>query len=95
MNIPGLDKPVQPLEVWYGGGYVQDEWRPLSNLTVTAGLRVDVAAFGNTAYANPAADALTFRDESGQPVQYRPANSRTPHRCGLHGLASTGMCLAT
>ena len=70
MNIPGLDKPVQPLEVWYGGGYVQDEWRPLSSLTVTAGLRVDVAAFGNTAYANPAADALTFRDESGQPVQY-------------------------
>ena len=26
-NIPGVDKPIQPLKVWYGGGYVQDEWR--------------------------------------------------------------------
>ena len=27
-NIPGLDKPMQPLDVWYGAGYAQDEWRP-------------------------------------------------------------------
>ena len=27
MNIPGLDKPVQPLEVWYAGLYAQDEWQ--------------------------------------------------------------------
>ena len=27
MNIPGLDKPIQPLQVWYAGGYAQDEWR--------------------------------------------------------------------
>jgi hypothetical protein len=70
MNIPGLDKPIQPLEVWYGGGYVQDEWRPRSNLSVTAGLRVDVAKFGKTAYDNPNVDALTFRDASGAAVQY-------------------------
>jgi outer membrane receptor protein involved in Fe transport len=42
MNIPGADKPVQPLQVWYGGVYAQDEWRPESNITVTAGLRLDV-----------------------------------------------------
>ena len=54
----------------YAGGYVQDEWRPRSNLTVTAGLRVDVPMFGNTAFDNPNADALTFRDEDGSPVQY-------------------------
>ena len=42
-NIPDLDKPLQPLEVWYSGGYVQDEWRPRRNLTVTAGLRFDVS----------------------------------------------------
>ena len=42
MNIPGVDKPMQPLEVWYGGAYAQDEWRPRSNVTVTAGLRLDV-----------------------------------------------------
>jgi hypothetical protein len=70
MNIPGLEKPIQPLEVMYGGVYVQDEWRPRTNLTVTAGLRVDVASFGDTAFTNADADALTFRDEAGQPVQY-------------------------
>jgi len=62
--------PMQPLDVLYGGGYVQDEWRPRSNLTVTAGLRVDVPRFGNTAFDNPVADTLTFRDQDGSPVQY-------------------------
>ena len=62
--------PLQPLDVVYASGYVQDEWRPQSNLTVTAGLRVDVPKFGNTAFDNPIADALTFRDQDGSPVQY-------------------------
>ncbi len=70
MNLPGLDKPSQPLTAIYGGGYAQDVWRPRSNLSVTAGLRFDVPVFENTAYLNPNANALTFRDENGQPVQY-------------------------
>ena len=70
MNIPGLEKPIQPLDVWYSSGYAQDEWRPRSDLTVTAGIRMDVPAFGNTAYDNPNVDALTFRDQNGSPVQY-------------------------
>ena len=37
------------------------------NLTVTGGVRFDVANFKETSFANPAADALTFRDEDGQP----------------------------
>jgi hypothetical protein len=77
-NFPGLDKPLQPLKVWYGGGYVQDEWRPALNLSVTAGLRVDAPAFTNTAYANPAADALTFRNEDGSPVQYSTGDMPDP-----------------
>jgi hypothetical protein len=70
MNIPGLDKPVQNLNVWNIGGYAQDEWRPRANLTLTAGVRVDVPAFDNTTYPNPNADALTFRDETGAGVSY-------------------------
>ena len=54
----------------YSGGYFQDQWRPRGNLTVTAGLRLDVAKFGNTAYDNPLADSLTFRDQDGSPVKY-------------------------
>ena len=69
-NIPDLDKPLQPLGVWYGGAYVQDEFRPAANLTITAGLRFDVPMFENTAFDNPQVDALTFRDETGSAVQY-------------------------
>ena len=69
-NIPSLSKPLQPLDVWYSAGYAQDEWRPRSNVTVTGGFRFDVSSFKNTAYDNPAADALTFRDEKGSPVKY-------------------------
>lgn len=70
MNIPNLEKPVQPLEVWYTGAYAQDVWQASDNIKVTYGLRIDVPKFGDTAFANPAADALTFRDETGAAVQY-------------------------
>jgi hypothetical protein len=69
-NIPGQTEPLQPLDVWYGGLYAQDEWRASRNLTLTYGVRADVSSFGNTAYDNPNADALTFRDAAGNPVQY-------------------------
>ncbi len=69
-NIPGQAKPLQPLDVWYSAGYAQDEWRPRANMTVTAGVRFDVSAFKNTAFQNPLADALTFRDENGAAIRY-------------------------
>ena len=70
-NFPGLDKPLQVLKVTYGGGYVQDEWRPSARLTVMGGLRADVSAFNTPGFSNPNADALTFRDEDGSPIQYK------------------------
>jgi hypothetical protein len=69
--VPGETiPPIQPLDVVYSSGYIQDEWRPSANLTVTAGVRVDVAKFGDTAFVNANADALTFRDETGAAVHY-------------------------
>jgi hypothetical protein len=62
--------PLQQLDVWYAGGYIQDQWRTASNFTVTAGLRIDVPKFGNTAFDNPTADALSFRDQDGSAVRY-------------------------
>jgi hypothetical protein len=70
MNMPDMDKPIQPLEVWYTGLYAQDEWQASQRLKLTCGLRLDVPFFGDTGYRNAEADALTFRDEHGNPVRY-------------------------
>jgi hypothetical protein len=78
MNVPGLDKPLQPLDVYYSGGYAQDQWNARNNVKVTAGLRVDVPKFGHTGYDNTLADQQTFRDEHGNPVQYNTAKLPDP-----------------
>ena len=70
-NQPGQEKPVQPLEVMYGGIYLQDEYRASDNLRFTAGLRMDVPVFGETGFTNTQANGYTFRDESGNAVQYQ------------------------
>jgi hypothetical protein len=77
-NIPGQEKPIQPLEVFYSGAYAQDEWSVHDNLKLTLGLRFDVPVFGDTGFRNELADALTFRDENGQPVQYETAKLPDP-----------------
>jgi hypothetical protein len=78
-NIPGQEKPVQPLEVLYAGAYAQDEWAVRDNFKLTYGLRLDVPSFGETGYENAVADALTFRDEDGSPVQYSTAKLPDPN----------------
>ena len=70
MNIPGLDKPSPAADANYGGAYARTCGGRAPNLSVTMGLRFDVPLFENTAYNNPNANALTFRDEDGNPVQY-------------------------
>ncbi len=70
-NIPGQDKPIQPLKVWYGGIYAQDQWQVLDNLNLIGGFRIDVPFFENTGYHNPEVDTMKFMDENGQMVQYR------------------------
>lgn len=78
-NIPGQTKPIQPLKVIYAGVYAQDEWQVSKNFQVTAGLRLDVPFFGDTGYENYKADALTFMDEYGKPVQYKTKKLPDPN----------------
>ena len=53
-------------------------WRPKSNVTLTAGLRIDIPFFGDTGYPNANVDALTFRDETGASVQYQSGKLPDP-----------------
>lgn len=78
-NIPGQEKPIQPLKVFYAGAYAQDEWQVNKDLRVTAGLRVDVPFFGDTGYQNTDADKLFFKDENGRTVQYQTKKLPDPH----------------
>lgn len=69
-NQPGMEKPIQPLEVFYTGIYAQDEWQVTRDLKWTFGIRFDVPFFGDTGFKNAAVDNLTFRDENGNAVKY-------------------------
>ncbi|MEK7728797.1 MAG: carboxypeptidase regulatory-like domain-containing protein [candidate division KSB1 bacterium] len=69
-NIPGQEKPIQPLEVFYAGVYAQDEWQLSKDIRVTLGLRVDRPSFGNTGFTNTEVDGFNFRDENGNTVKY-------------------------
>ena len=52
-NIPGQEKPLQPLQVTYIGAYAQDEWTVTDKFKVIAGVRMDVPIFGDTGSATP------------------------------------------
>ncbi len=69
-NIPGQEKPIQPLKVLYTGIYAQDQWQVLNNLNLIGGFRIDIPFFENTGYKNFEVDTMKFRDENGQIVNY-------------------------
>jgi hypothetical protein len=69
-NIPGQEKPIQPLEVFYAGVYAQDEWQVNPDLKVTVGARMDIPFFGDTGFKNAEVDGMSFRDEFGNTVKY-------------------------
>ncbi len=69
-NVPGQEKPIQPLEVFYAGIYGQDVWNVTDKFNITAGLRIDVPFFGNTALKNAEVEEFNFRDETGATVKY-------------------------
>lgn len=70
-NIPGSEKPVQPLKVNYFGLYGQDEIQVRSNFKATIGLRVDVPFFGKTALRNEEVEGFNFRNPAGETVNFR------------------------
>ncbi len=70
-NIPGQIKPIQDLKVLYVGVYGQDEYQLTPDLRLSAGLRLDVPYFQNTAKDNGEVRSMVFRDETGAAVKYK------------------------
>ncbi|SDA89459.1 TonB-dependent Receptor Plug Domain [Algoriphagus alkaliphilus] len=70
-NIPGSEKPVQPLKVDYVGFYAQDEIQVRSNLKTTFGLRIDVPFFEETALRNEDVEKLFFRNPASAFVNFK------------------------
>lgn len=56
------------------GLYVQDEWVATPNLTLTAGLRVDLPRYFTDPVANPFSTSLSLLDEDDKPVTVDQAN---------------------
>jgi len=78
-NIPGSEKPIQPLQVNYGGIFAQDEFQARTNLKLTLGLRVDLPVFGETAFRNTEVEGFLFRNPVGKYLQYRTDQLPSPN----------------
>lgn len=78
-NIPGSEKPIQPLQVNYGGLFAQDEFQARTNLKLTLGLRVDLPVFGETALRNTEVEGFYFRDPIGKYFNTRTDQLPSPN----------------
>ncbi|MCL6259003.1 carboxypeptidase regulatory-like domain-containing protein [Aquiflexum sp. TKW24L] len=70
-NIPGQEKPIQPLQVNYGGIYGQDEIQVNKDFLVTVGLRIDVPFFAETGFRNQEVEGFNFRNPGGETIKVR------------------------
>jgi pectate lyase len=86
-NIPGQEKPIQPLKVFYAGG-ASGRLAPKPDAEYRT--RWDAPFFSQTGYQNVNADALTFQDENNNPVS---TNGRAAHANAVTS-ASTGTSTA-
>lgn len=60
--INGFENPVSELSFGQFSTYLQDEYNPIQNLKITAGVRVDLPMYFDGAIGNPAVESLSFRD---------------------------------
>ncbi|HSV88815.1 MAG TPA: hypothetical protein VLH61_09245, partial [Bacteroidales bacterium] len=70
-NIPGQERPIQPLHVFYAGLYAQNQWQATDRLKLTAGLRLDVPFFGDVEFRNAEVETFFFTDENGRIEWFR------------------------
>lgn len=69
--LPGGGIPTANTQAYIASAYIQDEINVTNNLKVTAGLRLDVPFYGQTAERNIAAESLNFQKPNGEPITIR------------------------
>ena len=68
-NLKNSALPTATTKARQIGFYFQDEYQLRPNFKLTAGIRVDVPSFKQTALENSEVTAYTFKDESGNPIK--------------------------
>jgi hypothetical protein len=58
--VPGVSNPASELTFGQASAYVQDVYSLKTNLTITAGVRVDMPVYPNAPIENPSITALSF-----------------------------------
>lgn len=72
---PGRTVTIDNPKFAQTGLYVQDEFFPVTNLKVTAGLRADFTTFLNTPQNNPAVAGYQFQNATGGTENYSTTNT--------------------
>jgi hypothetical protein len=62
--------PLQKVEAWTPGVYLQDEFQIKPNFKLSLGLRVDVPILTQTALENTYISGVSYKDENGAAVKY-------------------------
>ncbi|MBA4053540.1 MAG: hypothetical protein C0490_02400, partial [Marivirga sp.] len=68
-NLENSALPTATTQARQIGVYVQDELQVNAKFKLTAGLRVDIPSFKQTALENSQVAGYTFKDENGNPIQ--------------------------
>ena len=67
-GLPGGGIPTANTQAYIASAYVQDEINFTRNFRVTAGVRLDVPFYGQTAVRNPAVEEQMFLQPNGNPI---------------------------
>lgn len=77
-GLGGTDVPVTRTRAYIASAYIQDQINIGDRLNITAGIRLDVPFYGDTAERNTEAEKLDFRTPDGSPFNARTDRMPAP-----------------
>ncbi|TAE36736.1 MAG: TonB-dependent receptor [Runella slithyformis] len=74
--LQGVDAPLAEFKSAQYGFYAQDKYTGIRNVTITAGIRVDIPTFdGSRVIGNPVSDEMTFNNDEKIKVNQLPKST--------------------